>query len=286
MSAQIRLHFIVFLWGFTAILGKLITLSASHLVWWRMLLTSVCLLLFIVIFQKKNIFINKSLIIKLIGAGSVIAIHWLFFFESIKTSNVSIALSCLSTTTLFVALIEPLIFRRKIDWAEILLGIITLSCMLLIFKTETQYTQGIIYGIIGAAFSALFSVLNGKLQGSTTSGNIIFYEVFGGFLVISLYFLFTNELEGIFSISKSDFWWVFLLASLFTAYPMFESIRLMRYISPFTLILAVNLEPIYGILFAYFIFGVSEHMNPMFYIASCFMILAVIANGILKARKK
>ena len=286
MSAQIRLHFIVFLWGFTAILGKLITLSASHLVWWRMLLTSVCLLLFIVIFQKKNIFINKSLIIKLIRAGSVIAIHWLFFFESIKTSNVSIALSCLSTTTLFVALIEPLIFRRKIDWAEILLGIITLSCMLLIFKTETQYTQGIIYGIIGAAFSALFSVLNGKLQGSTTSGNIIFYEVFGGFLVISLYFLFTNELEGIFSISKSDFWWVFLLASLFTAYPMFESIRLMRYISPFTLILAVNLEPIYGILFAYFIFGVSEHMNPMFYIASCFMILAVIANGILKARKK
>lgn len=286
MSAQFRLHFIVFLWGFTAILGKLVTLNSAHLVWHRMLLTSVCLFLFVLFFQKKSVFISKSLTIKLIGTGCLIAIHWLFFFESIKVANVSIALSCLSTTTLFVALIEPLVFRRKIDWIEIVLGVVITSCMFLIFKTEAQYVQGIIYGILGAVFSAFFSVFNGKLEGTTTSGNVIFYEIFGGFAVLTIYFLLTGQLNGILTISQTDFWWVFLLASLFTAYPMIEAIELMKHISPFTLILAVNLEPIYGIFFAYLIFGNSEHMNPMFYIASLIMVLSVVINGIIKAKRK
>lgn len=285
MSPQLRLHIIVFLWGFTAILGKLIALEANYLVWYRMLFTSIFLIFFVGVYQKESIFIRKELAIKLIGIGSLMATHWLFFFHSIKVSNVSIALACISTATLFVALIEPIVFRRRVDWSEIVLGFIIAVCMLLIFKTEMKYKEGIIYGIICAVFGAIFSVFNGKVYGKTTSGNIITYEIFGGFLVLTLYFMVTGRLEGIENIRIADFWWTLLLASLFTAFPMFESIRLMRYISPFTLVLAVNLEPIYGIVFAYFIFGESEHMSPVFYVASVIMIVAIIFNGVIKARK-
>lgn len=285
MPPQLRLHIIVFLWGFTAILGKLITLDASHLVWYRMLFTSVFLIFFVSLCQKESIFIRKELALKLVGIGSLMATHWLFFFHSIKVSNVSIALACISTATLFVALIEPIVFRRRLDWSEIILGIVIAVCMLLIFKTEMKYKEGIIYGIICAIFGAIFSVFNGKVYGKTSSGNIITYEIFGGFLMLTLYFLCTGNLTNVTNISNHDFWWILLLASVFTAFPMFESIRLMRYISPFTLVLAVNLEPVYGILFAYFIFGESEHMSPIFYVASAVMICAIIINGIIKANR-
>lgn len=285
MPPQLRLHIIVFLWGFTAILGKLITLDASHLVWYRMLFTSAFLIFFVSLYQKESVFIRKELALKLVGIGSLMATHWLFFFHSIKVSNVSIALACISTATLFVALIEPIVFRRRLDWSEIILGIVIAVCMLLIFKTEMKYKEGIIYGIICAIFGAVFSVFNGKVYGKTSSGNIITYEIFGGFLMLTLYFLCTGNLTNVTNISNHDFWWILLLASVFTAFPMFESIRLMRYISPFTLVLAVNLEPVYGILFAYFIFGESEHMSPIFYVASAVMICAIIINGIIKANR-
>ncbi|CEN32394.1 DMT family transporter [Capnocytophaga cynodegmi] len=286
MSAQLRLHFIVFLWGFTAVLGKLISLDANHLVWYRMGLTSVFLIAFITFFQKESIFVRRDLAVKLVGVGSLMAIHWLLFFHSIKVSNVSITLACISTATLFVAFIEPLVFRRRIDWTEILMGVVITACMLLIFKTEIRYKEGIIYGVLCAFFGALFSVFNGRLHGQTSSGNIITYEIFGGFLILTLYFLFTDNLVGVGTISLNDFWWTLLLASVFTAYPMFESIRLMRHISPFTLVLAVNLEPVYGIFFAYLIFGESEHMSVVFYLASAVMLLAIVLNGIIKARKR
>ncbi|ATA92065.1 DMT family transporter [Capnocytophaga canimorsus] len=281
-----RLHFIIFLWGFTAILGKIITLEASALVWYRMLLTSSILLVFVFFFQKETIKIPKKLFFKLLGVGFLMALHWLFFFQSIKVSNVSIALSCISTTTLFTAITEPIVYKRRLDWLEIIIGIVIVLGMILIFKTEIQYKEGIFYGILCALLASIFSVFNGKLHGSTTSGNIIFYEIFGGFLALSGYFGLTGELLNFTQISWVDFWWVLLLAGLFTAYPMFESIRLMKHISPFTLVLAVNLEPIYGVVFAYLIFGESEHMSPIFYMASAVMLAAIFLNGFIKSRRK
>lgn len=281
-----RLHFIIFLWGFTAILGKIITLEASALVWYRMLLTSSILLVFVFFFQKETIKIPKKLFFKLLGVGFLMALHWLFFFQSIKVSNVSIALSCISTTTLFTAITEPIVYKRRLDWLEIIIGIVIVLGMILIFKTEIQYKEGIFYGILCALLASIFSVFNGKLHGSTTSGNIIFYEIFGGFLVLSGYFGLTGEILNFTQISWVDFWWVLLLAGLFTAYPMFESIRLMKHISPFTLVLAVNLEPIYGVVFAYLIFGESEHMSPIFYMASAVMLAAIFLNGFIKSRRK
>jgi len=285
-SYLLRLHFIVFLWGFTAILGKLILAEAQVLVFYRMLFAAIFLYFYLRFVKKESIKVSKNLLFKLIGIGSVMAFHWLFFFQSIKVSNVSIALSCLSLSTLFAALIEPLVFRRKPDWTEIIIGVIIVVCISLIFNAELKYKEGIIYGILCALFGTIFSVFNGKIFGKTSPGNIIFYEIAGGWLVISLFFLFTGQISSVSEISYTDIALVLLLASVFTAYPMFESVKLMKFISPFTLILTVNLEPVYGIILAFFIFGASEHMSPIFYGASFIMIASIVVNGIIKSKRK
>lgn len=285
-SYLLRLHFIVFLWGFTAILGKLILAEAQVLVFYRMLFAAIFLYLYIRLIKKESIKVSKNLLLQLVAIGSVMAFHWLFFFQSIKVSNVSIALSCLSLSTLFASLIEPLVYRRKPDWVEVVIGLIIVVCISMIFNAELKYKEGIIYGILCAFCGTIFSVFNGKIFGKTSSGNIIFYEIAGGWLIISLFFLFTGQISSISEISYTDIALVLLLASVFTAYPMFESVKLMKFISPFTLILTVNLEPVYGIILAFFIFGASEHMSPVFYIASFVMIASIVVNGIIKSRRK
>lgn len=284
-SALYRLHFIVFLWGFTAILGKLITANAQILVFYRMFFSAVFLFLFIRFYKKESIKISKKLLLQLVGIGSFMAFHWLCFFHSIKVSNVSIALSCLSLSTLFASVLEPLIFKRKIDFVEVIIGIIIVACISLIFNVEFRYKEGIFYGVLTALFGTIFSVFNGKLYGKTSSGNIIFYEILGGWVVLLIIYTLSGQIFTVNEISYIDLALVILLAGVFTAYPMLESVSLMKYISPFTLILTVNLEPVYGIILAFFIFGESEQMSFLFYIASLVMIMAIVVNGILKSRK-
>ena len=276
---------IVFLWGFTAILGKLIESNAQALTFYRMLFAAIFLFIFIRFVKKESIKVSKKLFIQLSAIGGFMAFHWLCFFYSIKVSNVSIALSCLSLSTLFASILEPIIFKRKVDISEVVMGVVIVICMGLIFKTEFQYKEGIFYGILTALFGTIFSVFNGKIFGKTSSGNIIFYEIFSGFLILTAFLLLSGQIFQINEISTRDLTLVILLASVFTAFPMLESVNLMKYISPFTLILTVNLEPVYGIILAFFIFGESEQMSPIFYGASLIMILAIIVNGILKSRK-
>ena len=276
---------IVFLWGFTAILGKLIETNAQALTFYRMLFAAIFLFIFIRFVKKESIKVSKKLFIQLSAIGGFMAFHWLCFFYSIKVSNVSIALSCLSLSTLFASILEPIIFKRKIDISEVVMGIVIVICMGLIFKTEFQYKEGIFFGILTALFGTIFSVFNGKIFGKTSSGNIIFYEIFSGFLILTAFLLVTGQIFQLNEISTHDLTLVILLASVFTAFPMLESVNLMKYISPFTLIITVNLEPVYGIILAFFIFGESEQMSPIFYGASLVMISAIIVNGVLKSRK-
>jgi len=285
-QALFRLHFIVFLWGFTAILGKLITSSAPVLVFYRMIFAALFLYLYLRIFKKESIKISKKLFLQLAGIGFAMALHWYCFFYSIKVSNVSIALSCLSLSTLFASVMEPVIFKRKIDVTEVIMGTVIVACILLIFKTEFQYKEGIFYGILCAIFGTVFSVFNGKMFGKTSSGNIIFYEIFSGWFILMVIYLFTGQFFTLNEINYRDMALIILLASGFTAFPMLESVKLMKYISPFTLILTVNLEPVYGIILAFFIFGESEHMSSVFYMASLVMILAIVVNGFIKAKKQ
>ncbi|MDW9382177.1 DMT family transporter [Chryseobacterium sp. JV558] len=283
--ALFRLHLIVFLWGFTAILGKLIHANAQILVFYRMLFASIFLFVFIRVFKKESIKVSKKIFFQLAAIGFAMALHWYFFFYSIKVSNVSIALSCVSLSTLFASILEPIIFKRKIDISEVVMGMVIVACILLIFKTEIHFKEGIIYGILCAVFGTIFSVFNGKMFGKTSSGKIIFYEIFCGWLILMIFYLLSGQIFQMNEINYRDLALICLLASVFTAFPMLESVKLMKYISPFTLILTVNLEPVYGIILAFFIFGESEHMSRIFYIASGVMILAIIVNGLIKARK-
>ena len=171
-SAVFRLHLIVFLWGFTAILGKLIHLNAQGLVFYRMLFAAIFLYVFVRFFSRESLRISKKLFLQLALIGGFMGFHWLFFFHSIKVSNVSIALSCLSLSTLFAAILEPIIFKRKIDISEVLMGIVIVICMGMIFKTEFHYKDGIFYGILTALFGTVFSVLNGRMFGKTSAGKI------------------------------------------------------------------------------------------------------------------
>lgn len=283
--AIFRLHLIVFLWGFTAILGKLIHANAPVLVFYRMLFAAGFLFVFLRIFKKESLKVSRKIFFQLATIGLFMGLHWLCFFYSIKASNVSIALSCLSLSTLFASILEPLVFKRKIDTSEVIMGVVIVACILLIFKTEFQYKIGIMYGVLCAIFGTIFSVFNGKMFGKTSSGNIIFYEIFSGWFILSVFYLLSGQIFQMNEISYRDIALIGLLASVFTAFPMLESVKLMKYISPFTLILTVNLEPIYGIILAFFIFGESEHMSPIFYIASLVMILAIVANAIIKTKK-
>lgn len=284
--ALFRLHLIVFLWGFTAILGKLIQANAQILVFYRMLFAAVFLFVFIRVFKKESIKVSKKIFFQLAAIGVAMALHWYCFFYSIKVSNVSIALSCLSLSTLFASILEPIIFKRKIDIMEVVMGTVIVACILLIFKAEFQYKEGIFYGILCAVFGTIFSVFNGKMFGKTSSGNIIFYEIFCGWFVLLIFYLISGQIFQMNEINYKDLALICLLASVFTAFPMLESVKLMKYISPFTLILTVNLEPVYGIILAFFIFGESEHMSPVFYVASLVMILAIVANALIKTKKQ
>ncbi len=283
-SALFRLHLIVFLWGFTAILGKLITAEAQVLTLFRMGIAALFLFIYIRFIRKDNLNVPRKLLFGLVGVGGFMALHWLCFFHSIKVSNVSIALCCLSLSTLFTSILEPIVFKRKIDVSEVIMGIVIVACMAVIFNIELRYKEGIFFGIFTALFGTVFSVFNGKLYGKTSSGNIIFYEILGGFMLISLFYLLTGQISEVADITTRDLALITILAGVFTAYPMLESVSLMKYISPFTLVLTVNLEPVYGIILAFFIFGESEQMSPVFYVASFVMITAIIINGVLKSR--
>lgn len=284
--ALFRLHLIVFLWGFTAILGKLIQANAQNLVFYRMLFAAFFLFIYVRVFRKESLKISKKLFLQLAAVGFAMAMHWFCFFYSIKVSNVSIALSCLSLSTLFASILEPIIFKRKVDLSEVIMGIVIVGCILVIFKTEFHYKEGIFFGILTAVFGTVFGVFNGKLFGKTSPGNIIFYEIFSGWAFLLIIYSFSGQIFHVNEINYKDLALIALLASVFTAFPMLESVKLMQYISPFTLILTVNLEPVYGIILAFFIFEESEKMSAVFYIASFVMIMAIVANGLIKARKQ
>lgn len=227
-------------------------------------------------------------------AGVIIALHWLTFFGAIKVSNVSITLALLSTGAFFTSIMEPIFYKRKVIWYEILFGIIVIVGLYIIFKVETEYVLGIVLGLISAFLSAVFSLINGKLAKREDASVISFYELLTGAGAISLYLLFLNffgnEEEGFtaafFTVTTEDWLYLFILGSICTAYAFIASVAVMRHLSPYTVMLTINLEPVYGILLAFWILGSDEKMSPGFYYGALIILTTVILNGILKTRRK
>ena len=286
LKSYIHLHVIVFIWGFTAVLGKLISLEALDLVWYRMLFASI-IMTFVVLINKINLKVPFTVFIGFVVSGVIIALHWLTFYQAIKVSNVSITLACLSTGAFFASILEPIFYNRKIIWYEVLFGLIVIFGLGIIFKVETKYATGIYLAITSAFLSALFSVINGKYAKEYNPNVISVYELSSGFLFLSVFLYFADSFTpAFFALSSNDLIWLFLLSSVCTAYAFSASVKVMKFLSPFTVMLTINLEPIYGIILVLLIFPENEKMSPMFYIGALIILATVIANGIVKSRKK
>ena len=282
LKNYLLLHLIVFIWGFTAILGALISLDTIPLVWYRMSLAVLFIVLYFII-KKKSFKVDAKGIAKFFITGVIIALHWVFFFKAIKVSNISVALVTMSTGAFFVSLIEPILFRRRIKPLEIVLGLIVVLGLYIIFNFESQYKLGIIYALISSFLSALFSVFNGLFIKKYDPGTISLYQLFFGVLVITIYLLITNGFSvSFFEVTKSDWLYLIILSSICTAYAFVASVKVMKYISPYTVMLTINLEPIYAIILALFIFGDKEKMNPEFYFGAFIVLFVVLLNGIIK----
>ena len=286
LKSYLHLHLIVFIWGFTAVLGRLISLEALPLVWFRMLFAVGFIAVYIWI-KKIPIQVSPKTAVKFLFAGIIIALHWFTFFKAIKVSNISVTLACLATGAFFTSLLEPLFYRKKIVWYEVLFGLLVVAGLYIIFNVEAQYIEGIIIALISAFLSALFAVINSKFVKEHNPTLISFYELGGGLVFFSFLLLFTNSSTStFFKLSSEDLIYLFILSSICTAYAFIASTAIMKFLSPYTVMLTINLEPIYGIILAVLVYKEKETMSPNFYFGALIILLSVVLNSVIKSYQK
>lgn len=281
---HIWLHLTILIFGLTGVLGKLITIDSYLLVWYRLGIALLSLVAYF-FFTKFSLKISKEELIKILLVGIIIAVHWVTFFEAIKQSNVSIALVCLSSSTLFTALLEPLYFKRKIKPYELIFGVLIIAGLYFIFSFEFEYLVGMILAVVSAALASWFTVLNGTLIKKTNAKLISFYELLGAFIVVSIYLLVSGRGEpSSLALPFEDIKWLVVLGTLCTAFAFIMSVEVMKKISPFTVTISVSLEPIYSIILALIIWPESETMSFGFYMGSIIVIATILLNAVLKKR--
>ena len=286
MKNLFLLHFVVLIFGFTGILGKLITIDSEDLVWYRMFFATISIAIYMLI-RKQGFKMKSNGAWQTTLVGFIIAAHWIFFFEAIKQSNVSITLAALSTGSLFTAILEPIIFRRKFHLYEVLLGGIVILGLYFIFRFETENSLGIWLGVLSAFLASLFTVINGRLIKKYDSSRISLYELAGGVFAISLYYIIFKEgAFPNFEMSFSNWVYLLILAIICTAFAFVASVKVMEELTPFTVSLSINLEPVYGIILAFFIFGEEEEMSFGFYIGALLILSSLFLNVWFKKRIK
>ncbi|NPA36374.1 MAG: DMT family transporter [Chlorobi bacterium] len=282
---HIKLHFTVILLGFTAILGKLISLNAIDMIWYRMFIAAFFLLIYIII-NKLPLLYSFETIIKLTGVGLIIAIHWITFFHSIKISNVSVTLGSFASFAFFTSILEPVILRRKFKLIELVLGIVVMLGLYLIFRFEFRYKTGIIYSLISALLAALFTVFNKKFIVKHNPISISFYEMVSGFFWITIYLALSGKFSnGITLPENTDWIWLLILAVVCTSYAFVVSVEVMKVLSAYNVSLAVNMEPVYGIILASIIFKEDKFMSPGFYAGTAIIILTVFLFSYINYKK-
>jgi len=278
-KALIQLNTAVFLWGFTGVLGRAITLDSIMLVWWRLLITMLSLwILYLMQGKARRIPTRSMLMISLIG--TVQALHWVCFYASIKLANVTIALTCLSTTALIAALIEPLVVKKKFDFFEIILGLFAIAGILIIYNTHLNFSAGIIIGLLSALLTVMVSVSNKKIIDKYHPEHITLYQLTGGFLGMTVLLpLFHVLFRDTWSAPTAMDWlWLIVLSWVCTILTFFLYIRSLKNISAFTMNLTLTLEPIYGIILAFVIYHENKFLSKWFYLGFALIILAVLLH--------
>ncbi len=286
LKSYLHFHVIVFIWGFTAVLGALISIGATALVWYRMLIASLVIFVYIKI-KGISLRAKGKTLLGLAGVGVLIALHWLTFFGAVKIANVSITLVMMSTGAFFTSILEPIFYKRKIIWYELVFGLLVIGGLYLIFEVETRYTEGIIVALISALLAALFTLFNGKYAKKHDSVMISFYELLTGALFITVFLAVTNRFDAsFFQVQQTDWIYLIILATVCTAYAFIASVKVMKHLTPYTIMLTTNMEPVYGIILAFLILGDAEQMNTGFYFGAILILLTVILNGILKNARR
>ena len=282
---HIWLHITILIFGLTGILGKLISTDSYLLVWYRVGIAVICLLIYFGL-TKTSLKVSKKELIRILLVGVVIAVHWVTFFEAIKQSNVSVALVCFSSSTLFTALIEPIYFKRRIKTYELIFGVLIIVGLYFIFSFEFKYLTGMILSFFSAALASWFTVLNGVLIKKTKAKIISFYELFGAFIIASIYLLIKSKGDiAQFSVPLEDLKWLIILGTLCTAFAFIMSVEVMKKISPYTVTISINMEPIYSIVLALLIWPESETMSYGFYMGALIVITTIFLNALFKKKK-
>jgi drug/metabolite transporter (DMT)-like permease len=285
LKDYLRLHFIVLLWGFTAILGKLISVPPVELVFWRTLLATTGLGLLLTL-KKQSVRIPFGQVVRLLSVGSLVAVHWITFFLAARLSSVSVCLAGMATLALWTSLLEPLLLWRRIRGYEVFLGLLTMVGLYLVSQAEFDQLLGLAVAILSAGLSALFSVLNVKLVKQHSPLRLTFYEMMGACLSIVLFFpiysLYFTEGAGLqLALVSWDWLWLLVLAGVCTVYAFSASIELMKRLSAFVINLTTNLEPVYGIVLAVIIFGSEERMSGGFYLGTLVILFSVLIHPVL-----
>jgi len=285
----VKLHFIVWIWGFTAILGLLITIPAVEIVFYRTLLAFLVLGLMLKL-RKRNFRLGKNEILKILGTGLLIGTHWILFFAAARVSTASVCLAGMATCSLWTSFIEPVFNRRKIDLTEVLLGFVVIVGLYIIFRFEFDHALGLIMAVSSAFLSALFTVINGQFIKKHNPYMITFYEMIGACLGTALFFpIYTIYFtDGQLQLLPTTFDWfyLFILAGVCTVYAYSVSVDLMKNLSAFIINLTVNLEPVYGIILAVLIFGEKEKMASGFYIGTLVILAAVLCYPVINRYKR
>lgn len=281
----IILHITVFVWGFTGILGALISIDATWLVWYRVLIAFISLYAYFR-YKKISVRVSTETFLKLFFTGAVVALHWILFFYSIKSSTVSVALVSLSSLTLFTAILEPLLKKQRISKLEVVTGLLIISGIYMIFTFESQYTMGIISGLLSALCASIFSIINSKQIQNRPAPIISFYELIGAWVWVSVYLLISEGLRAPVSLIFSDVVYLTLLGTVCTSLAYVAGVAVMKELSAFRVALITNLEPVYGIILAFIFFGKKEQMTPGFYAGAIIVLSTIFMYPYIKNRKK
>lgn len=275
-KAFIQLHLSVMLAGFTGLFGKLITLNEVDIVWYRMLFTSIILLVFTGLPQ-----VERKKLLQLGGCGALLGLHWMLFYGSIKASNVSIGVICYSLVGFFTAIIEPIIYRKKISTIEILFSLITVLGLFCIFSFDARYRYGISIGVLSSFVAALYGVCNKKVSVGVKTRTVLFYQMSAGLVVVSmiipLYLMLFPAHQDVLVIPEgSNLWWMLCHALFCTVAMYILQIQALRTLSAFTVNLTYNLEPCYTIAIAFIVFHEARELNFSFYIGIALILISVI----------
>lgn len=283
------LHFIVLIWGVTAILGKLITIPAVEVVFYRTLIAAVGLCILLII-RKRSFNIGRKNMLQMLGTGFLISAHWILFFAAARVSTVSVCLAGIATCSLWTSVLEPMVTRKKIKAYEVILSLLAIAGILIIFRVEFTYKLGLMMAVVSAFLAAIFTIINARFAKIYNPYMVTFYEMVGAFLGTVLFFPFYSAYivnEPLQLVPESMDWlYIFLLALLCTVYAYSVSVQLMKRLSAFVINLTVNLEPVYGIILALMIFGEEEKMSEGFYLGGVLILISVLLYPLIRKFQK